>query len=73
MPAKTKVLGMLAPDRLYTREGVMRAIGIGYRTLKDLEKAGLPYREFGGGKRKGRCYYRGSDLIEAIWNGVEKS
>lgn len=62
MPGKRRrVIGQLRPDCLYTREGAMRYAGLGLRTLRAMEAAGLPSIE-----RQRLMYYRGRDLIAAI-------
>ena len=60
--SRTPVYGMIDPSRLYTREGVRKAIGIGEQQLSDARRAGIvkaiPCGNF--------VYYRGADIIAWI-------
>lgn len=56
--------GCLCPERLYTRDGVMNAIGIGRRRLIELERSGrLAPRE---NEQTKEHFYLGIDVIRAM-------
>lgn len=62
------VEGELAPERVYTTEGVMRACGIGTDQLIDARASGIVKAYFRGT----RVYYKGSELIAWILSGVPR-
>ena len=66
---RTPVYGMLDANRIYTREGVRKAIGIGEQQLSDARRAGIvkpiPCGNF--------VYYRGADIIAWIESHAEAS
>jgi len=59
---KTRCLGVLSPNNLYTKEGVMRAAGIGRKTLMEAKASGI-VKAIPAGER---VYFRGSELIAWI-------
>jgi hypothetical protein len=59
---KTKCHGVRAPERLYTKEGCMKAAGIGRKTLLEAKRSGI-VKAIPAGER---VYFRGSELIAWI-------
>jgi len=59
---KLKVQGIIAPERLYTREGVLRAAGIGDESLLEAKKSGMVKAIRCGT----RVYFSGDELIAWI-------
>lgn len=58
----SRCLGILAPERLYTKEGCMKAAGIGRKTLLEAKRSGM-VKAIAAGER---VYFRGSELIAWI-------
>lgn len=58
-------IGVIAPNRLYTTEGVMRFAGLGHESLAEARRSGRikPY-EVGR-----RVFYLGKDIIAWITEG----
>jgi len=59
---KTKCHGVLAPDRLYTKEGVLRACGLGDEALLAAKQSGIVTAIRCGV----RVYFSGDELIAWI-------
>lgn len=59
---RQKCYGVLAPERLYTKEGVMRAAGLGSESLLKAKQSGMVTAIPCGV----RVYFKGSELIEWI-------
>lgn len=59
---RQKCHGVLAPDRLYTKEGVMRAAGIGSESLLAAKQSGMVTAIRCGV----RVYFSGEELIAWI-------
>jgi hypothetical protein len=54
--------GVLAPERVYTVEGCLRAAGLGHESLAQARRSGL-VRPIVVGRR---VYYLGSELVEWV-------
>lgn len=66
---QAKPTGQIAADRVYTAAAFSRELGAGRWALKEMRKAGLVVRRFGG-----RSYILGRDFIrslETIGDGAE--
>lgn len=57
-----RVIGVLAPERLYTSEGALRYGGLGTNSLRAARLSGVVKPL----ERGNRVYYRGSELIAWI-------
>lgn len=60
--------GVLIPGAMYDTQGVMAALRFGDVMLRQLREEGLLKPV----KFRGRCFYRGDDLIAMIANGEPK-
>jgi hypothetical protein len=60
--SKSRCVGVIAPERIYTKEGVMRFAGMGRKTLLEAKKSGI-VKAIPAGER---VYFKGSELIAWI-------
>lgn len=66
---RTKAIGMLAPDRLYTANGLRKHAGIGHEVLRKMRQSGqVKYVDVGVQR-----WYRGHEVIAWIESQAAKA
>ncbi len=68
MAESREAIGYIAPERVYSTEGVYQAVGLARESLRDARASGIVKPV----KKGKQLYYLGSQLIEWILSGDSK-